>query len=308
MIVELTKLVKVIRPEARSAFPYSNSLYIDDEVKTMIDAGAGGNAYQAISPQDVNLVLISHNHFDHVNGLSFFENARIFAGYEEASTYTDPQAYFRMTGFHRWEELMGERKAGNLNSLLQMPDDVPSQLGFCPVPLSGVFKDGDTFNLGETCLKVIHTPGHALGHYSFYIQKEGILFSGDIDISPRGPWYGDESSDLDQLIDSVNRLQAIDPRILVTSHRHIFYENIAQELQGFIDIALERENSILEFLAEPRTLNEIAACDFAFQDEHRNIYAVFWARMMIIKHLKRLARLHKIEKIEIDEYVKYRRI
>ncbi|HEX3012590.1 MAG TPA: MBL fold metallo-hydrolase [Syntrophomonadaceae bacterium] len=303
MIVELTKNIKVIRPEAKSAFPYSNSLYIDDDIQTMIDAGAG-KAYKEIAAENIDLVLISHNHFDHINGLPYFTKARIFAGREETLTYTDPQVYLEFSGFSRWEELMGQKKVGNMNALYQMPDDVPSQIGFQPISLTGVFKDGDEFNLGRTMVKTIHTPGHTPGHYSFYIEKEGILFSGDIDMSPRGPWYGNEYSDLDELIDSVQRIKDIKPRILVTSHRRIFYHDINQRLDEFINTVMDKEEQILEYLIEPRTLDDIAAQDFAYENELRNRYIVFWAKIMIEKHLKRLARLNKIEKIGLDKYIK----
>ncbi len=51
--------------------------------------------------------------------------------------------------------------------------------------------DGKTFNLGKRIIRAIHTPGTSLGHYSFYDEKNGYLFAGDlckqglIDISTR---------------------------------------------------------------------------------------------------------------------------
>jgi len=40
-----------------------------------------------------------------------------------------------------------------------------------------IFKDGDTFHVGKSELKVIHTPGHTRGGVCFLI--ENLLFSGD---------------------------------------------------------------------------------------------------------------------------------
>ena len=39
--------------------------------------------------------------------------------------------------------------------------------------------DGEIFSLGETNFKVIHIPGHTLGHIAFYSEQSNILFSGD---------------------------------------------------------------------------------------------------------------------------------
>ncbi len=50
MFIELTACIKVIRPESRAVFPYSNSLYIDDERQTLIDAGSG-RVYQHLPPR-----------------------------------------------------------------------------------------------------------------------------------------------------------------------------------------------------------------------------------------------------------------
>ena len=40
-------------------------------------------------------------------------------------------------------------------------------------------KEGDKFSLGETNFRVIHIPGHTIGHIAFYSEKAGIIFTGD---------------------------------------------------------------------------------------------------------------------------------
>ena len=39
--------------------------------------------------------------------------------------------------------------------------------------------DGDQFSFGETNFKIIHIPGHTLGHIAFYSQKTNVIFTGD---------------------------------------------------------------------------------------------------------------------------------
>ena len=39
--------------------------------------------------------------------------------------------------------------------------------------------DGDQFSLGETDFKIIHIPGHTLGHIAFYSEQASAIFTGD---------------------------------------------------------------------------------------------------------------------------------
>ncbi|MGN0032680.1 MAG: MBL fold metallo-hydrolase [Candidatus Limimorpha sp.] len=39
--------------------------------------------------------------------------------------------------------------------------------------------DGEIIKIGDDMLKVLHTPGHAKGHVSFYDEKGGAVFTGD---------------------------------------------------------------------------------------------------------------------------------
>jgi ribonuclease/clavin/mitogillin len=74
MLIRITPQIILVRPEGKTLYPYSNSLYINDNIKTIIDAGAGGNAYQEIAPDHIELLLLSHYHFDHINGCGFNVN------------------------------------------------------------------------------------------------------------------------------------------------------------------------------------------------------------------------------------------
>lgn len=305
MIIELTKYIKVIRPEAKAMFPYSNSIYIDDRVKTCIDAGSGGRAYAGIDVNRIELLLLSHNHFDHVNGISFFKNARIMAGQEEEQSYRDPDYFLKYIGYPEWPRLMGEMEQVRMSQYMTMPDDVPAKRGFQDIKLAGLIKDGDVFDLGETSVIALHTPGHSPGHYAYYFEKDGILFSGDIDLAPEGPWYGGGLSDFDALLNSVQRVIDINPRILVTSHRRVFdsrNENITQLLRDYINISLQKEEQSLKYLSEPRTIDDIANQDFIHDFKEKTPFADFWTKMMIDKHMQRLIKLGQVKQIESKYY------
>ena len=46
-------------------------------------------------------------------------------------------------------------------------------------PLGDDLSDGELITLGNTQLKVLHTPGHSPGSVVFYCEKEKLLFAGD---------------------------------------------------------------------------------------------------------------------------------
>ncbi|HPF20237.1 MAG TPA: MBL fold metallo-hydrolase [Syntrophomonas sp.] len=295
MIIDLDPKIKFIRPQGKAMFPYCNSIYIDDEIKTLIDAGSGGNAYQEIPREEIGLILLSHSHFDHTHGLGYFPQAKIMAGTEEQYAFQDENKFYITAGFQRWEELMGSKKDEKMTMQTPLPDDVLVKPGFRQVELGGVFKDGDEIVVGSTRLLALHTPGHSVGHYGFYFPEKKILFSGDMDISPRGPWYGGYDSDFGEVVASVQKLIALQPEVLVTSHRKVFYDEIEKHLRAYVQIALDRDEKIMDFLAQPRSLQEIAEQELGFYELGRTAFNVFWSKVMILKHLEYHIRAGEVE-------------
>jgi hydroxyacylglutathione hydrolase len=73
------------------------------------------------------------------------------------------------------------------------------------VPLDKVLQEGDRFQLGETRLEVLHTPGHSPGSCTFVIEHDGkqTVFAGDTlfqgSIGRTDLWGGDS----DQILKSL---------------------------------------------------------------------------------------------------------
>lgn len=307
MIVPLTDKVKVIRPLSPPRFPFSNSLYVDDEQKLMIDAGAGVSAYAELGPHttdNVDKLILTHYHFDHNHGYTLFKNADIWVGQEERWAYEDQNLFQEASGYEYWSAFMG--KVPEEHDVLPDHPEVIAARGFKAIPLAETYKDGDVFDTGEVQIQAIHTPGHTPGHYAFYLPRENILFSADLDISPRGPWYGEKYSDFDDLVRSVQRLLSIKPDILVTSHRRVFYDHIEQLLNQFLDMALAKEYRMMEYLKQPMTLDEIFLRESAFCPETLTPNGVFRQKFMLFKHLQSLIKNKRIIKISADKYMRVR--
>ena len=139
-----------------------NNMYlvIDENTKkaVLIDASAlipeitdTVKAYGA----DVEYILLTHGHFDHIMGLNELKkalNAKAAICHDDLIISDNINEFTRLFG--------------------GLCESVP------PVYEKFVI-DGDIINVGDIKIKVIHTPGHTKGGSSIYCEKEQMLFSGD---------------------------------------------------------------------------------------------------------------------------------
>ena len=302
MLSEIGNRIWLLAPQV-PRYPYGNCLYIEDELPTVIDLGAGGNTFKDIPCDQVKLGLISHFHFDHVHGTSFFPQAQFMAGEEERLTYVDQQEYINFHGYNLWDDLMPGIKRELYGNVVILPEDVPIQPGFRVIPMARNFKDMEEINIGRTKIKAIHLPGHTAGHYGFYFAQENILFSGDIDLVRTGPWYNSNSGSVGDLIASVQRIKEINPRIVVPSHRRIQTKDIPAQLDAYIQVVLDREAKIYDYLQRPHNIADLAEYRLTYPRQ-LNDYEEFWEKMTIRNHLQHLMELGSVTEIEPGIYIR----
>jgi glyoxylase-like metal-dependent hydrolase (beta-lactamase superfamily II) len=292
MIEEIGKHIKAIFTE--DGFTASNCLLVEDDVKLMIDSGAG-TILSEVNTSAIDILLNSHRHMDHVRGNNRMRRARILTHPLERIAMQDPLKIAALSG---WEEFMKENIFEEARQL-----GMSSEKLLKPWRIDGEINDGQIIDCGKARIEVLLTPGHTSGHCSFLFPEEGLVFMADICLTEVGPWYGEEQADIDDFVASINKIIALKPKRIMTGHRQeIIDQDIPAKLGEYRDRIFRREERILNLIrGNPLTINQIAAEKIIYP-EHPIIFVLFWERRMVKKHLDHLIKRGLVEKLEDGRY------
>lgn len=299
MIQEISKRVKAVFTE--DGFTASNSILVEDDIKLMIDSGAGRIMSQ-VDTGGIDILFNSHRHLDHVSGNDLMVNAKILAHPLERAAMQDPA---KMAALGGWKELMEldiNEESKKMESDPKM-GAIPDML-FKPWRIDGEINEGQVIDCGSTRITVLLTPGHTSGHCSFLFPDENLIFMADICLTAVGPWYGEEQSDIDDFVKSINRVISLKPDKLITGHRiQVIDKNIADILSEYRNRIFKREKRIFNFIqGKPASINEIAEKRFIYR-EHPIIFVLFWEKYMVKKHLEHLIKLGSAEKLNDGRFL-----
>jgi len=281
MFVKLLPNLFFVSGENGGRFPYSNGLLVDGYRKVLVDTGFGVSRREKILVAGkVDVIINTHFHLDHAYGNRYFPEAQIWAHALDAPAMRSSEQFMAHTGFRELSDFPD-------------PDHFP---GGPPIQeVDRELADGEVLDFGEVVLKVIHTPGHTRGHIALFEPQAKLLFSGDIDISPFGPWYGNVRSDLEDFVASIHRLIELDPKVLITSHAGIITDHISERLRKYADVIDLRDEKILRNLQVPRGAAELLNRRIIFHHypEPQKVYR-FFEETMLEKHLQRLTKQGKV--------------
>jgi glyoxylase-like metal-dependent hydrolase (beta-lactamase superfamily II) len=165
-----------------------------------------------LSPRAIDLVILTHEHFDHIGATAHFKTA-IVAAHRLAANKIELQDEF--VTFYR------DRRSA-----------------FYP----HIWLDDNTIiDLGNYKLRVIHTPGHTSGCICLHELKEKLLFSGDTVFAGGTLSEIAASGNISDYMSSIERLNSLDIAGLYPSHGRA-----SQNPKEDMAAALERAFTLLE--------------------------------------------------------------
>jgi glyoxylase-like metal-dependent hydrolase (beta-lactamase superfamily II) len=240
----------------------------------------------------VDLVLQSHVHEDHVAGLFRFPAAAVHAHRHD------------LLGLHGIEGLMTIYGYDGL-AADTLREWVVSTFHYAPRPDAQPYDDGAVFDLGGAAVHAVHLPGHTRGHCALLVEPAGVLFLGDIDLTGFGPYYGDAWSNLADFERSLARVRELPARVWVSFHHAGVITERAEflaKLDRFAGRIAERERALLDFLAAPRSLDEMVAHRFLYPPHAQLSYIDAVERRTITQHLDRFAAHGRVERCDENRW------
>ncbi len=112
-------------------------------------------ALESLGVTEVAAILLTHTHFDHVGAVSALHDATaapVYCPELEREILADINAFLRMPGFGPFESYAADQTVAG----------------------------GEVLELAGLTIDVRFTPGHSVGHVSYFVRGEDALFSGDV--------------------------------------------------------------------------------------------------------------------------------
>lgn len=268
--------ITLIEGNNTGKYPFCHTLLIEGPERTLVDPACGRRKMEVLREAGgVGIIINTHFHEDHVTYNHLFPEARVWAHAADRQGLASIEGYLGMS-----IDMTPDLRAlwsGVLEERFHFTGWTPDR----------ELADGDELLLGETRMRVVHTPGHLCLHF----PDQELLYLGDIDLARFGPWYGDATSDIDDFIRSIRRVRDIEARWYIPSHEGPVYEEIGELAETYIGVIEERDARVLEAIGKSATLDEVSG-EWIIYGKPREPEAFFMAseRAMIGKHLARLVR------------------
>ncbi|MFW9920270.1 MAG: MBL fold metallo-hydrolase [Candidatus Thorarchaeota archaeon] len=292
--IEIVPKVHLIRGKNQGRFPEANALLIDDEILTIVDAGASlDNIKKTVHDcghglEDIDQIILTHFHVDHKG------HAAEIMKVADCELICHPLAkkgIETLEGTIEFYGIAGHRQFSNWRHLIDLR--LPHVTGNYQV--TSVFDDRKPISLGEIELVPIHAPGHTKDHTLFGINGTDIIFLVDIDLTRFGPWYGNAVSEVCAFQDSIRHVIELEPMVGISSHIiNPIEENLIQRLEQYLAIFKQRENRIIENIKHGiNTIEGLSKAPTIYPRIPTDAYLIF-EEFMIEKHIDDMIRTGKV--------------
>jgi len=276
----------------------NNYLIIGDNLKILIDTGFIATNKEIsrffyknkIEFKDIDLIFNTHCHLDHSGKNKFFKsiaNAEILIHEEDKPAVETLEGLKAQVGSFAYthEEFWKQRlKWWNYEGGSKVDNTI---------------NDNDIFDLGNHKMRVIHTPGHTLGHCVFLLDGK-ILFAGDMGFETL--WYGNARASLLKYISSYKKLLNLNLDMVLSGHLDPVKENIKERYLRKLKQIEERDIKILNLIKKGYNSLELLVNQHPTLRNRSNILAdKLWQdygeKNQILQHIEKLKNENTIQEL-----------
>jgi glyoxylase-like metal-dependent hydrolase (beta-lactamase superfamily II) len=283
----LTSHVSVLVGPDNGKYPSGNSLVVRGDGESVVIDPSVTVVERGGAPVPIDAVIVSHSHEDHMAGNGLFADARLHIHDADLPGARSLDGLMDVYG------LTGEPREA-------FSKQVVEEFHYTPRPDANGFTDGHVWDLGRVQVEAVHLPGHTRGHSGFRISG-GVFFLSDIDLTGFGPYYGDVWSDLEDFERSLHQVRDEDADFYVTFHHKGVIEGrdrFVELLDDFAAVIPRRHATMLEFLAEPRSIDDMVEHRFVYRKHVDHVFADSVERRCAGMHLQRM--LARGEALEVE--------
>jgi glyoxylase-like metal-dependent hydrolase (beta-lactamase superfamily II) len=286
VLERITEKIWLIEGLKGGRFPYSHSLYINDGGGVLIDCGSDPEEISRLQrEQGLAAIIMTHYHEDHFYFLHRFPDVEVWTTGVDAPPLESLETLLEQSG------AVGTRfEAGYRRRLIE-------EYNYVACTIARRIEDGEILRFGDTSARAVVAPGHTPGHLCLHFPGEDVLFLGDYDLTPFGPWYGDRVANIDDFLRSGRMLAGLGAEINVASHEEPVHRgNIREKMEAYLSVIDAREEKLVEFLSKPRSMEEIITRRIVYGKNAASEWFDGGEYALMARHLERAVRECRIQK------------
>ncbi len=242
-----------------------------------------------VKKMGIDILILTHCHIDHRLTRKELLGVPVWSHENEAIFLKDSENFFTAMGLKR--------------SGLELDELFNVAPGILDIDIDHLLADDEPIDLGGITLETVHTPGHTPGHIAFFIPEHDLLFSGDIDLTSFGPFYGHDFADIDDFLASIEKLKQINSKILISGHAGPFEDNLHSRFDAYAGVIHSRDRQVLEKLRRPKSIDDFKGTNLFYKSYPDFPDLIRWFELVHIeKHIARLESMGKIRQ-EHDKWV-----
>ena len=261
---------------------YSNTFVVETgNFPVIVDPGGESEELKKLSSEKA-FIVNTHFHGDHRRMNYLFTKSDFFAPELDAPMIESHEQFIDAVGIT--DKVLREQWLHVVKTIYNITEH----------KIAGTFRDSEPVVDKSYGIRAIALPGHTRGHSGLYFESASLTLITDIDLTDFGPWYGNEVSDIDDFLASIDKVRQLHSKYFITSHSNKIYtrDELLPLLDRFAAHVKKRDRALTQLLETRGALpmDELATYGIIYPKNSlaNNPALLFFEKKMLEKHLKKL--------------------